>query len=259
MWVRLDDAYYDHTKVVHAGPLAELLWVRALAWCNRNRTRSTDGVVPTDIVWRLASFCGRLSIDGDSVSPTDLARSLVREGLWVEVQGGYAIHDYTEYQRTLDELEDLSAKRSAAGRKGAESRWGGNADSNRMAKAKADERQVSSPADAPSPGPEGSPTSVVVDDLETAPQAVDDVPEAVWVEFARIKREAYNAAHPTNPVRNPVRFDATTIENGKKEVGALAARWMETYELTTSELAQGLAQGQAAHHWNRRGRTSTDG
>lgn len=251
MWVRLDDAYYDHTKVVHAGPLAELLWVRALAWCNRNRSRSTDGVVPTDIVYRLASFCGRLAIDGDSVSPSDLARSLVREGLWVEVQGGYAIHDYTEYQRTLDELEDISAKRSAAGRKGAESRWGSNPDGNGMANAMASEQQASSPADAPSPGPENASKSVVVDVLETDPQAVDDVPDAAWCEYARMKRPA--------DVRNITGYDRKTITNAKLEHGPLAARWWADYDLTPSELAQGLVSGKAGTYWTRRKEGSTDG
>lgn len=240
MWVRLDDAYYDHTKVVHAGPLAELLWVRALAWCNRNRTRSTDGVVPTDIVWRLASFCGRLSIDGDSVSPSDLARALVREGLWVEVHGGYAIHDYTEYQRTLDELEDLSAKRSAAGRKGAESRWGGNTDSNTMANAKAGERQPTSPTDAPSPEPPGFPSSVVVDEPGTSPQVPDDV----WTEYARLKRPA--------DVRNITAYDTKTVRNAKTEHGATAARWWSLFDITPSELAAALVDGAPSRSWIRR-------
>jgi hypothetical protein len=243
MWVRLDDAYYDHTKVVHAGPLAELLWVRALAWCNRNRSRSTDGVVPTDIVYRLASFCGRLAIDGDSVSPSDLARSLVREGLWVEVQGGYAIHDYTEYQRTLDELEDISAKRSAAGRKGAESRWGSNPDGNEMANAKAADQQAASPADAPVPSPEGFPSSVVVDELETCPQVPDDV----WLEFARLKQ-----AHSSTPIRNHARWTQTTIENGKREHGVEAARWWARFEITPSELAAALVDGGAGRSWQPR-------
>ena len=242
MWVKLDDGYYDHVKVLRAGPVAELLWVRSIAWCNRNRA---NGIIPTQALYRIAEFCPRLTIDGDSVSPLDLAAVLVREGMWSEHPEGWEIHDYGEYQRSAAEIEELSAKRSAAGRKGAEARWG---EANDMANAIAGKQQDDWPADAPIPGPVPvDPSSVVVDEPGTCPQVPDDV----WTEYARIKRP--------KDVRNITRYDATTIANAKTEHGRTAVRWLEDFDITPSELAQGLAMGKAAHHWNRRKVSLNDG
>jgi len=37
-WVKLDSAYYDHPKMAAVSPMAELLYVRSIAWSGRNRT-----------------------------------------------------------------------------------------------------------------------------------------------------------------------------------------------------------------------------
>lgn len=247
LWVKLDCAYYDHAKFLRAGPLAEVLWVRALAWANRNRTRESDGLVPVEVVHRLGAFCSRLTIDGDSVSPLDLADALVREGLWLPVAGGWAIHDYTEYQRTLDELDELAEKRSDAGRKGAESRWGDKRDGKRdgkpIANAMAEGSQPGWPGDAPSPSTGSSLSSVVVDVPGTAPQPPDDV----WIEYARLKRSSAK-----QPVRNIAAFDRKTIENAKAELGALAERWWARFDLSASQLAAALVDGKPGPYWTER-------
>lgn len=248
LWVRLDCSYYDHRKLVAAGPLAELLWVRALAWANRNRTPETDGVVPTGVLGRLCDFTWRTTLDGDSVSPSELAAALVREGLWVEVPGGYLIHDYSTYQKSLEELDELAAKRSAAGKKGANARWG---DGKSHSPSEANGMAGAGQTDAPSSGPDRSTSSSVSDDTQEGSGTTDDdVPAVVWEAFARLKAKLESEAG--RPVRNYGRWSTSTIGNAKAEHGERAARWLSEYILTPNELAAGLVDGKPSRYWTRR-------
>lgn len=104
-WVKLDDHFPDHPKVLAAGPLAAWLYVCGLAYASRYLT---DGFVPAAQVPRLA----------DLKQASALAERLVDAGLWEQTDGGYQIHDYLEYQRSAREVDELSAKRAEAGRRG---------------------------------------------------------------------------------------------------------------------------------------------
>lgn len=123
-WVRLEDDFYDNRKLGEAGPLAELLWIRSLAWVNRN---TQDGVLPPHQVRRLADFAEDCDYLGKPQLPAMLAERLVAAGLWEEVENGYLIHNYHDFQPSAEEVMAkrvlLSQKRSLAGRKGAFSRW----------------------------------------------------------------------------------------------------------------------------------------
>lgn len=92
-WVRLDDQFPDHPKVIAAGPQGAWLYVTALCYCNR---MLTDGFIPGDQPARLVP------------SGAHLALRLVRVGLWRKdiKQGveGYTVHDYHEYQPTREEV-----------------------------------------------------------------------------------------------------------------------------------------------------------
>lgn len=120
MWVRLDDQFHCHEKVAELEPdlmLAAVgLHALALSWCG---DRLTDGVLPKGQPARLA---GR-NVD-------DLIAELVRVGLWERTENGYRIHDYLDYNPSREEVNAISAIRSEAGKRGAESRWSRNADSN---------------------------------------------------------------------------------------------------------------------------------
>jgi hypothetical protein len=48
-WVRLDEHFGEHPKVLAAGPLAGWLYVMGLGYCNRNLT---DGLIPRAMVRR---------------------------------------------------------------------------------------------------------------------------------------------------------------------------------------------------------------
>lgn len=100
-WVKLDDGFLDHPKFVNLS-LAEVgLWAAGLAYANRYRT---DGLLPDGWVRR--------------VGGSKQAKALVSAGLWREYDTGWEIHDYLEYQRSAEQIEELSTKRAASGRQG---------------------------------------------------------------------------------------------------------------------------------------------
>lgn len=83
-WVRLDDHFADHPKILAAGPPAGWLYVCGLCYSARHLT---DGFLATAQVRRLAEVR----------NPIALADQLVAAGLWEKVEGGYRIHDYLHY------------------------------------------------------------------------------------------------------------------------------------------------------------------
>jgi hypothetical protein len=91
-WVRLADDFYDHPKVLAAGPLAGWLWIAGIAYANRYLT---DGYLPSAAVRRLT----------DLDDPFRLAAKLVDVGLWELADGGYGIHDYATYQPTAEAVK----------------------------------------------------------------------------------------------------------------------------------------------------------
>jgi hypothetical protein len=121
MWTRLDDSLHAHPKVLElGGDLAPLgLWALALSHCGAYRT---DGHVRRLAAVRLAGSAEQLE---------QLATSLVRVGLWeLHSSGdGWQVHDFLDFNPSRadesERLEELSAKRSQAGQKGAAKRWGG--------------------------------------------------------------------------------------------------------------------------------------
>lgn len=92
-WVKIDNQFPDHHKVLEAGALAAWLHVCALCYCSRTLS---DGVVPKRIVPRLAEV----------PKPMKLAETLVAVGLWKEQGNAFVIHDYLSYQRSREQIND---------------------------------------------------------------------------------------------------------------------------------------------------------
>lgn len=104
-WVRIDDQFPDHPKVVEAGPMAAWLYVCGLTYCAR---QLTDGFIPVAQVPRL--------VGGPGVGR--LAARLVSAGLWEEVPGGYRVHDFLIYNPSREQTLVRREIRASAGQRG---------------------------------------------------------------------------------------------------------------------------------------------
>jgi hypothetical protein len=101
-WIRLDDGFSEHRKVLALSPLALRAHIFALCYCARTRS---DGHIPGPALKSLQATRRH-------------AAELVAAGMWeVEEGGGWAIHDYLKYQRSKAEL-DQDAKRMRDARAG---------------------------------------------------------------------------------------------------------------------------------------------
>lgn len=97
-WVKLDDSFHSHPKVVGAGTEAVGLYVLALTYSSHHLT---DGHVPLAWVRQAAGAKAR-----------KLAGRLVEHGLWTENGTGWVIHDYHEYQPTREQVQARRRKDS---------------------------------------------------------------------------------------------------------------------------------------------------
>jgi len=116
-WFKVDDGFWRHRKVrrlgrqrvtVSAQVASAGLWLLAGSWSSEPENTS-EGFVPVEQV--------------ETWDPKgQIAARLIAVGLWdhAEQDGepGYRYHDWTDYQPTPEEVAELRAKRSAAGRLG---------------------------------------------------------------------------------------------------------------------------------------------
>jgi hypothetical protein len=136
-WVFLDDKFHSNPKTVGVGNDGAGLYCRALSYCG---DQLTDGYVPMG--W------------AREVGKPGTRNKVTCAGFWLEVFGGEQYHyvaddlpytvtipgpgffipDYLMLNPTRAQVEkkrtELSAKRSTAGKLGAQSRWHGKPDGN---------------------------------------------------------------------------------------------------------------------------------
>lgn len=92
-WVRLDDSFHTHPKVLAAGNAGAGLFVRCLTYCS---SHLTDGFVPS----AAAKLLG---------STSDIKRC-VAAGLLERVEGGWRIPDYLDFNPSADQVRQRIAK-----------------------------------------------------------------------------------------------------------------------------------------------------
>jgi hypothetical protein len=112
-WVRIDDGFPDHPKVLRipleAKPEALALQVLALCYSSRYLT---DGKLPQHVVRVLLAGFPRAE---------ELPKLMVDAGLWEhdgQAAGDYVIHDYLEYNPSKRQVLRLRSKRQASGKQG---------------------------------------------------------------------------------------------------------------------------------------------
>ncbi|MEE9584754.1 MAG: hypothetical protein V3W51_04655 [Candidatus Brocadiales bacterium] len=108
-WIKLEDSFPDHPKVVEVGPLAAWLYICGLCYCNRYLT---DGLIPTTILDRLSG------VENIDTKASYLAELLVKHGLWEEEGNSYRVHNYLLYQSSKEEVLRIKELRTEAGRRG---------------------------------------------------------------------------------------------------------------------------------------------
>jgi hypothetical protein len=103
-WVKLDDGFAEHPKVLAISDAAFRLYIVGLCYANRHLT---DGRLPH--LW-LTGGRGR--------SVPKAAHQLVAAGLWEHDDLGYCIHDYLQHQTCREDVNSYITARREAGRRG---------------------------------------------------------------------------------------------------------------------------------------------
>jgi hypothetical protein len=94
-WVKLDDAFFSNRKVRAVSVQASHLAIAGLCFCAQNEN---DGHLLDDDVKLIANMA--------KVGPVaKLVEELVGVGIWEREKGGFAVHDFLEYNPSHAELE----------------------------------------------------------------------------------------------------------------------------------------------------------
>lgn len=107
VFVRIDQGYDEHPKVMPLSDAAFRAHVEAICWSSRNERQ--NGLVPTAVArkkWR----------------PKVIAE-LVAARLFDEHPDGYEVHDYLDFNRSSDEIAAFREARGDAGTLGNHKRW----------------------------------------------------------------------------------------------------------------------------------------
>jgi hypothetical protein len=204
-WVRIDDRAPEHRKQLAAGAVASWLWVCGLAYANRQPAR--DGFVPAAVLPMLYPIPG----------VTKQAARLVDAGLWERVEGGFQIHDYLDFQPSRAEVEQASARKAEAGRRGG-LKSGEARRSKSEAAAQGNAKHGASPVASPRPNPDPDPDP----DPDPIPIPSHPVP-------SESAPSALRLTPPTNGSRKASRKKPKTAAPARTEsaesIDAWCAKW----------------------------------
>jgi len=143
-WIKLDDQWMDHPKIIKAGRDARDMWLASITWCAKHLT---DGYFPAELLPSLAVTAGV-----DVANCLTLASSLLDACLWDSTDNGYMVHDYLDYNPTKEQTEINRIARSAAGKAGGQAK-SKQKSSKIQANGQAKSKQKSTPSPSPSPSP----------------------------------------------------------------------------------------------------------
>lgn len=151
-WVKIDDGFSEHIKMVEVGPLGMALQMAALCYCNHHLT---DGYVPGSVAKRL------IDLDGMPVTFGQLAKKMIDAGVWTVDGDGYRIHDYLEFQPSKDQVMAEREQKRSAGAKGgqasAQARASARGKASAQAGASADAQSLPQAESKPVPVPDPVP------------------------------------------------------------------------------------------------------
>lgn len=102
-WAKLDDRFWMHPKIVHAGNESAGVFCRCLSYCG---AYLTDGRVPATVALSIAG--GKRTLD--AVVAAELLEQLP--------SGDFYVRDYSHYNPLRDVVEAKREARKEAGRRG---------------------------------------------------------------------------------------------------------------------------------------------
>ena len=105
-WVKLDDNFPTHPRVVGLSDRTFRTHVTALCYCAKYLT---DGHVPTSAL--------------RAIGPRRSAVELEEAGLWSKTDHGWMIRDFLDYNPSREDVETQRTRKREAGSRGAEIRW----------------------------------------------------------------------------------------------------------------------------------------
>ena len=108
LFVPLDVSYFEDPKIIAAGAVAELVYVRSLAFAKRHRS---DGRIARNQLAYVTRGTRR---------PHDVVRRLTQVGLWTSNGDGWYITAWQRHNPPADELHNTKSK---AGTLGNHTRW----------------------------------------------------------------------------------------------------------------------------------------
>jgi hypothetical protein len=111
LYVPLDVEYASDDKIMRVGPLAELLYVRGLAFCKRTMS---DGVISREQLTIVARGIGK---------PNWQAAQLVQEGLWNATGTGWEVVGWHRRNKSKQAIESDKEARRNASQKANHDRW----------------------------------------------------------------------------------------------------------------------------------------
>lgn len=111
-WARLAVDYYRSPKIIEAGPIGELAWLRLIAIARENIASSQqDGAVAEILALRELRDITDLYTQVSGNEGTELLEELVSCGLIRREEGSIIIEDFTLWQTSKEELAALQSKR----------------------------------------------------------------------------------------------------------------------------------------------------
>lgn len=197
-WIKLDDRFADHPKIVEAGPEAAWLFICGLCYCARYLT---DGLIPKAQVRKLAD------IEDVKQSVTKLLSTC----LWENAEDSYRVHDYLDYNLSREQALELSRKRTEAGSRGGRPSQKKQNETKLVSKTKANVKQNESKTKAvpvpvpvlvfvPESVPGESTSTTTATGARKKPRANGSPPDSaiVWQAFQAAYQERYGTDHPRN-------------------------------------------------------------
>lgn len=228
VWVRLDDGFTRHPRMVAAGLHGRALFIAGLCYCG---THITDGKIPKAAVPMLCAEAG---------VPGKTWHKLLEVGSWVDHGDEIEVHDWLVYNPSRAKIladREAGAERQ---RKSRESRG-----SSRVTGRVSDGVSAPDPS-RPVPPPSSQSSSLTVVGTD------DDLPEGFWPLFAQRKL----AAMPAGTVKSPGPWTKTTAENGALEQGPRARDLWARFDVSPIQLADALISGVVPQGWATQKRVS---